>query len=104
MRFAPVTFTPASSVHAGQACRGVRISVVDRVLVRPIALGLELAVALRDLHPRDWDRRRLGALLANEAALARLERGETAAQIESGWAAALMEFERRRAAFLLYGE
>ena len=29
---------------------------------------------------------------------------ETAAQIESGWAAGLMEFERRRASFLLYSE
>jgi uncharacterized protein YbbC (DUF1343 family) len=104
VRFAPVAFTPASSVHAGQACRGVRISVVDRAAVRPVALGLEIAVALRDLHPQEWDRRRLGVLLASEAAVARLEKGETAAQIESGWAASLMEFERRRAAFLLYGE
>jgi uncharacterized protein YbbC (DUF1343 family)/CubicO group peptidase (beta-lactamase class C family) len=104
VRFAPVVFTPASSAHAGEACRGIRVSVVDRALVRPVALGLEIAVALRDLHPGEWDRRRLGGLLANAAALARFERGETAAQIEAGWAAALMEFERRRAAFLLYGE
>ena len=104
VRFAPVVFTPTSSVHVGEACRGIRVSVVDRALVRPVALGLEIAVALRDLHPGEWDRRRLGGLLANAAALARFERGETAAQIEAGWAAALMEFERRRAAFLLYGE
>jgi uncharacterized protein YbbC (DUF1343 family) len=104
VRFAPVTFTPASSKHAGEACRGIRISVVDRAAVRPVALGMEIAVALRDLHPGDWDRRRLGVLLANEAALARFEKGETAAQIESGWAASLMEFERRRTAFLLYEE
>jgi uncharacterized protein YbbC (DUF1343 family) len=104
VRFAPVSFTPASSVHAGEACRGVFVSVVDRTQVRPVALGLEIAVALRDLHPSEWDRRRLGALLANAAALARFEKGETAPQIEAGWAAALMEFERRRAAFLLYGE
>ena len=104
LRFAPVAFTPASSVHAGQACRGVLISVVDRASVRPVALGLEIAVALRGLHPREWDRRGLGELLANGAALARFEKGEAAPQIESGWAAALMEFERRRAAFLLYGE
>jgi uncharacterized protein YbbC (DUF1343 family) len=104
VRFAPVSFTPSSSVHAGKPCRGVLISVTDRAAVRPVALGIELAVALRDLHPKDWDHSRLGTLLANRAALARFDRGETAAQIESGWAAALMEFERRRAAFLLYGE
>jgi uncharacterized protein YbbC (DUF1343 family) len=104
VRFAPVAFTPASSKHAGELCRGVRISVVDRAAVRPVALGLEIAVALRDAFPRDWDRARLGVLLANEAAVVRFERGETAPQIESGWAASLMEFERRRAAFLLYAE
>jgi uncharacterized protein YbbC (DUF1343 family) len=104
VRFASVAFTPASSKHAGELCRGIRISVVDRAAVRPVALGLEIAVALRDLFPREWDRKRLGVLLASEAALARFERGETAGQIESGWAASLMEFERRRAAFLLYAE
>ena len=104
VRFSPVAFTPSSSIHGGQACRGIRISVVDRAALRPVALGLEIAVALRDLHPREWDRRNLGRLLANGAALARFEKGETAAQIESGWAASLMEFERRRASFLLYPE
>ncbi|HVO09123.1 MAG TPA: serine hydrolase [Vicinamibacteria bacterium] len=102
VRFAPVTFTPAASMHVGQACRGVRISVVDRAAVRPVALGLEIAAALRDLHPREWDRRQFGQLLASGAALARFEKGDTAAQVESVWAASLMEFERRRAAFLLY--
>jgi uncharacterized protein YbbC (DUF1343 family) len=104
VRFAPVTFTPASSVHAGQACGGIRISVVDRSALRPVALGFEIAVALRDLHPQQWDRKRFGALLANAAALERLERGETAGSIESGWAASLMDFERRRTAFLLYAQ
>ena len=104
VRFAPETFTPSSSTGAGAACRGVRISVVDRAAVRPVALGLEIAVALRDLYPREWDRTRFDVLLANGAALARFEKGETAVQIESGWTAALMEFERRRAGFLLYPE
>jgi hypothetical protein len=34
--------------------------------------------------------------------MTRLERGETAAEIVGGWTASLMEFERRRAAYLLY--
>jgi hypothetical protein len=77
---------------------------VDRAAVRPVALGLEIAVALRDLFPRGWDHSRFGVLLANAAALARFEQGDSAAQIESGWAASLMEFERRRARFLLYAD
>jgi uncharacterized protein YbbC (DUF1343 family) len=104
LRFVEVEFTPASSTHEGKPCRGVRIAVVDRAAVRPVALGLELACALRDLHPKEWDRSRFGVLLAHAASVARLERGEGPAAIEAGWAAQLMEFERRRAPYLLYGE
>ncbi len=104
LAFVEVDFTPASSTHAGTPCRGVRISVTDRAAVRPVALGLEIACALRDLHTKEWDRARLGTLLAHAASLARFERGETAPTIEAGWAAQLMEFELRRASFLLYPE
>ncbi|MHB8800671.1 MAG: exo-beta-N-acetylmuramidase NamZ domain-containing protein [Thermoanaerobaculia bacterium] len=102
VRFAPVAFTPASSTHAGSLCRGVRITLTDRSALRPVALGLELATALRDLHRTDWNRDRFGELLGSAAALVRFERGEAAGTIVAGWAAEQMEFERRRARFLLY--
>jgi uncharacterized protein YbbC (DUF1343 family)/CubicO group peptidase (beta-lactamase class C family) len=102
VRFTPVRFTPSSSKFAGKECGGVRITVVDRDALAPVALGLEIATALRDLFPKDWDRSRVGDLLRHAASLARFERGESTASIVSGWAAAQMEFERRRAGFLLY--
>lgn len=102
VRFAPVTFRPGSGPHAGALCRGVRIGVVDRAAIRPVALGIEIASALRDLHPRKWDASRFGTLLASRGALARFSRGESASQVAAGWAGELAEFERRRAAVLLY--
>jgi uncharacterized protein YbbC (DUF1343 family) len=102
VRFAPVEFAPASSKYAGERCRGVRMTVTDRAALRSVALGIEIATALRDLHPSDWKRERFGELLASGAALARFERGESAAQVVSGWAAAQMEFELRRARYLAY--
>jgi uncharacterized protein YbbC (DUF1343 family)/CubicO group peptidase (beta-lactamase class C family) len=102
VRFTPVDFTPASSKYAGEVCRGARITVTDRSALQAVTLGLEVATALRDLHPADWKRDRFGELLGNAAAGARFERGEGAAQIVSGWAAGQMEFERRRARFLIY--
>ena len=102
VRFTPVAFTPASSTHAGALCRGVRITLTDRSALRPVALGLELATALRDLHRADWKRDRLGELLGSAAALVRLERGDPAGTIVAGWATEQMAFERRRARFLLY--
>jgi len=102
VRFTPVVFTPSSSRYAGERCRGIRMTVTDRGALRPVTLGLEIATALRDLEPSGWDRGRLGELLASPAALARLERGDSASQAVSGWAAEQMEFERRRARFLMY--
>ncbi len=102
VRFTPVTFTPASSVFKGERCSGVRITVVDRNALNAVALGFHVATALRDLHPKDWKSERLSRLLVNAAALARFQRGETAGEITAAWAAGAMEFEKRRAAFLLY--
>lgn len=102
VRFAPVEFTPASSKYGGERCRGIRMTVTDRSALRSATLGLEIATALRDLHGTDWKRDRFGELLANGAAIVRFERGDSASQIVSGWAAGQMEFERRRARYLMY--
>ncbi len=104
VRFAPVDFVPSSSTHAGKTCHGIRIAVTDRKAVRPVALGLEIATALRDLEGAGWDQTRFGDLLANASSLARFQRGDSASQILSGSVAAVMEFELRRARYLLYPE
>lgn len=102
VRFAPVEFTPASSKYAGERCRGIRMTVTDRGALRSVALGIEIATALRDLHGADWKRERFGELLASRAAVIRFERGDAAGTIVGGWAAEQMEAERRRARFLMY--
>lgn len=102
VRFAPVQFTPASSKHAGERCRGVRMTVTDRAALRSVTLGVEIATALRDLHPSDWKRERFADLLASGAAVTRFERGDSAGTIVAGWAAEQMNFERRRARYLMY--
>jgi hypothetical protein len=58
--------------------------------------------ALRDLHPDRWDAKNANHLLLSESAMRRFFRGETAGEIVGGWTASVMEFERRRSAFLLY--
>ena len=104
VRFTPVSFKPLSSVFRDEVCSGVRITVVDRRALNAVALGIHVATALRDLHPKEWNPEKLNRLLVSRAALTRFSRGETAAEISGAWAAGSMEFERRRAAFLLYPE
>jgi len=100
--FTPIRFTPSSSTFAGEQCGGVRIAVTDREALRPVALGIEVAVALRDLHPIDWQRQKFLNLLANRDTFERLEAGETADAIVKSWEASLESFRERRARFLLY--
>ncbi|HEX9690031.1 MAG TPA: exo-beta-N-acetylmuramidase NamZ domain-containing protein, partial [Thermoanaerobaculia bacterium] len=100
--FTPVHFTPSSSTFEGERCGGVRFTITDRDSLRPVALGIEIAVALRDLYPTDWQRREFIGLLANRDTFERLERGETADAIVRSWEKGLEEFRRRRARFLLY--
>ena len=102
VRFTPVRFTPVSSVFKDEIYAGVRITLVDRNALNAVALGIHVATALRDLHPKEWSAEKLNRLLVSRAALARFARGETAGEITGAWAAGSMEFEKRRAAFLLY--
>ena len=102
VRFSPVHFTPSASVFAGERCGGVRLDIVEREALRSVSLGIEIAVALRDLYPSDWDWKGFLTLLANGDAFRRLERGETAASIIASWQKDLEAFEKRRAKYLLY--
>jgi uncharacterized protein YbbC (DUF1343 family) len=102
IRFSPVHFTPSASVFAGERCGGMRLDVVDRDFLRPLSLGIEIAVALRELYPVDWDRKGFIRLLANGDAFDRLERGDTAPAIVASWQKDLKAFRLRRARYLLY--
>jgi len=102
VRFSPVRFTPSASVFAGERCGGVRMNLVDREALRSVSLGIEIAVALRDLYPADWDRKNFVRLLANGVVFERLERGETAPAIIASWQKDLEGFEKRRVKYLLY--
>jgi uncharacterized protein YbbC (DUF1343 family)/CubicO group peptidase (beta-lactamase class C family) len=102
VRFVPVSFTPNSSTFAGLECRGIRITVVDRNRLEPVRLGLEIAAALRDLHPSQWNSADFGALLASATTRDAFARGESVVRIVASWAAGLRAFETRRASILLY--
>ena len=102
VRFVPVRFTPRASVFQGVECGGVNLVVTDRTQLRPVYAGLEIAAALRRLHPDDWQIEKYGRLLANADTLERLRRGETPEQIALSWQPRLEEFRRARMRALIY--
>jgi uncharacterized protein YbbC (DUF1343 family) len=102
VRFVPVRFTPRASVFQGVECGGVNLVVTDRTQLRPVYAGLEIAAALRRLHPDDWQVEKYGRLLANADTLERLRRGESPEQIALSWQPRLEDFRRARTRALIY--
>ena len=55
VEFAVQDYTPTKSVFEKQFCRGVRITVTDRDAMRPTSVFLHLALALREVHPKEFE-------------------------------------------------
>lgn len=102
VRFVAARFTPRASVFKGEACGGVNVLITNRANFKPVHTGLEIAVALQRLYPKQWTIDRYARLLVSAETLRRLQRGEDAATIERAWATQLDAYRRRRTNYLLY--
>lgn len=102
IRFYPVRFTPASSVHATVACQGVFMVVTNREQLQPTRVGMEIAAALYKLHGDQFDLKTSERLVGTPTALARAKAGDDPAAIVASWAGAEASWRRLRAKYLLY--
>ncbi len=107
--FRPISFTPTFSKHAGQACGGVQVHVLDRNALRPVELGQHLLHAIRRLDPGAfaWRQRADGGhfldlLLGGDRPRLGLAAGADVEEVTAGWAEAAAAFAERRRPFLLY--
>ncbi|HXG56446.1 MAG TPA: hypothetical protein VNJ03_13800, partial [Vicinamibacterales bacterium] len=102
VRFYPVRFTPASSKYANEECQGVFMVVTDRLALRPVRLGAEVAAALSRLHGAHYQIEAAGKLFGSQENLARLRAGDDAATLVAGWSAAEARWRLLRGKYLLY--
>ncbi len=102
VRFVPVRFTPRASKFKDEECGGVNLVITDRAKFRPVRAGLEMAVAIRRLHPAEWNADGYLRLLVNADTLERVKRAEAPEEIARSWQPRLSEFNRARARALLY--
>jgi uncharacterized protein YbbC (DUF1343 family) len=102
VRFMPVRFTPASSVHAKKACGGVQIYVDDWSRFESVPVGLTVAAALRRLHPKEWQTRRYNVLLGHAEMHRAVEEGEATGKLLRRAAEGVKEFMQVRKKYLLY--
>lgn len=102
IRFIPIHFTPKASKFPNELCGGVNFLVTDRQKFQPVRTGLELALTLRQLYPKEWQAERLLTLLVNRQAMDGILAGENYATLSRRWSPALREFTERRKKHLLY--
>ena len=102
VRVYPIRFTPASSVHANQACGGVAFVVTDREAFRPARFGIEVASALARLYPSAYRLQPTDRLLGSRTTVTRVLAGEDPAAIAASWAADEAKWRLLRAKYLLY--
>ena len=102
VRFVPVQFTPASSVHQGQLCRGVYILLTDREACNVVDVGLQIAKTLYRLYPKDFAPEKMERLLKHPPTLAAIKADRPLEEIHATWKADLETFEKCRAKYLMY--
>ncbi len=102
VRFYPVRFTPTSSKYANEECQGVFMIVTDRLALRPVRVGVEIASALHRLYGPRFELELAERLLGSREGLARIRAGEDPSSIAASWGAAEARWRLLRAKYLLY--
>jgi uncharacterized protein YbbC (DUF1343 family) len=102
VRFIPVRFTPRTSVHEGKECGGVNIIITDRTRFEPVTAGMEIAVQLRTLFPKDFAVDRFIRLLVNQQIFDAFKGGSEARALRQIWEDDLTQFRQIRAKYLIY--
>jgi uncharacterized protein YbbC (DUF1343 family) len=100
--FEPVVFTPLADRCRGQRCEGVRLSLGDRDALDGPALGVELAAALHQLYPGEFQIDRTLGMIGSREVLKALKQGDDPREIKRRWEQDLERFGRQRARYLLY--
>ena len=111
--FRSCVFMPTFQKHAGKACGGVQIHVLDRVQFEPVSAGVAIVKTAHDLYRDDFrwkdppyeyefERNPFDVIAGTTEMRAQIERGESLDSIVESWQPALDEFKRVRREHLLY--
>ena len=111
--FRPCVFLPTFQKHAGAACGGVQIHVLDRKTFKPAISGIAGVKQAYDMYRDDfrwkdppyeyeYDRNPFDLIAGTDKVRKAIEDGMSLGGIEQSWEPALAEFDRLRSRFLLY--
>lgn len=113
VKFRPTGFMPTFQKHAGEACGGVQIHVVEREEFKPVITGVAVVKSLYDLYGGEfrwkeppyeyvYDKNPFDVISGTDALRKAIQRGDTLETIRDSWKEGLLTFEAARADYLLY--
>jgi uncharacterized protein YbbC (DUF1343 family) len=112
VHFRPALFEPTFHKHARTGCGGCQIHVVDRAAFRPVLTGVALTAAFHEADPAfawrqppyeyEHEKMPFDILAGSSELREQIDAGESPEQIARSWEAAVGEFGRLRAKFLMY--
>jgi uncharacterized protein YbbC (DUF1343 family)/CubicO group peptidase (beta-lactamase class C family) len=102
IRFYPVRFTPSSSKYANEACGGVFMIVTDRMALRPVRVGLEIAAMLNKIYGAKYELATTERLFGLKDGLARILAGDDPSTVAASWAAGEARWRLLRNKYLIY--
>jgi uncharacterized protein YbbC (DUF1343 family) len=111
--FRPVVFEPTFQKHAGTACAGCQMHVMDRAAFRPVQSGVTLMAAFLAANPDRFRWRQppyeyetqkmpIDILAGSSELREQIETGVSAGDIAQSWKAPVTAFSKVRDRFLLY--
>jgi uncharacterized protein YbbC (DUF1343 family)/CubicO group peptidase (beta-lactamase class C family) len=102
VHFMPVDFIPESDRFEEQLCHGVRVILVDRQALDSPALGVEIASALQELYPKDFQLDKTLPLIGRREVLQAIQEDQDPNSIALKWQGPLKQFQKIRSKYLLY--
>jgi uncharacterized protein YbbC (DUF1343 family) len=111
--FRPVSYRPTFQKYAGITCAGVQLHVIDQNAFLPVRTGLAVLCGLRNQNvdrfawrtePYEFvtDRPAIDLLFGSDRERRAIEAGISWSDIAVSWESEEVEFQRRRATYLLY--
>ena len=102
IRFYPVRFTPTASKFAGEECQGVFMVVTDRVAMRPVRVGVEIASILTKMYGSRFELEASERLYGAREGITRIRAGHDPSAIAASWAVGESRWRLLRNRYLLY--
>ncbi len=112
LRFRPVYFVPTFSKYQGELCAGVHLVATDRDIFQPVSAMLHVLQLLKRRYPAEFAWRQpwggdgarppIDLLWGSDRLRKHIEADQPVSELIESWLPALREFERLRAAYLLY--